>query len=126
MAAALVAASTGQALELTSLSLGDPHLDVIPRTTEDSQRIRAVTAPATDFSAPEAYETHPAGATTTRARSDDEAFSQHSANLSFEQELEFKLGNGLFKKIWVFSPSSTRASDGLGPFTTPAPASAVI
>ncbi|MDE4139888.1 MULTISPECIES: di-heme oxidoredictase family protein [Rhodobacterales] len=115
LAAALVAASTGQALELTSLSLGDPHLDVIPRTTEDSQRIRAVTAPATDFSAPEAYETHPAGATTTRARSDDEAFSQHSANLSFEQELEFKLGNGLFKKIWVFSPSSTRASDGLGP-----------
>ena len=27
----------------------------------------------------------------------------------------FKLGNGLFRKLWVSSPSSTQASDGLGP-----------
>jgi CxxC motif-containing protein (DUF1111 family) len=27
----------------------------------------------------------------------------------------FKLGNGLFRKNWVSSPSSTQASDGLGP-----------
>ena len=50
-----------------------------------------------------------------RVLPDSNAFSQFSANLSFEQELEFKVGNGLFKKLWVSSPSSTLASDGLGP-----------
>ncbi|MEL0437030.1 di-heme oxidoreductase family protein [Phycobacter sedimenti] len=102
-------------MDLGFLSLGDPHLNVIPRSEEEATRIGQITAPATAFSTPEPYEALPAGAATVRALRDDEAFSQHSANLSFEQELEFKLGNGLFKKIWVFSPSSTRASDGLGP-----------
>jgi CxxC motif-containing protein (DUF1111 family) len=35
--------------------------------------------------------------------------------LDFEGEEKFKLGNGLFRKLWVSSPSSTQASDGLGP-----------
>ena len=118
LSAALLAASFAApagALEPTDLSLGDPHLNVLPRGKEDADRIKQVTAPATNFTTAEPYELLPAGAATVRARRDDEAFSQHSANLTFEQELEFKLGNGLFKKIWVFSPSSTRASDGLGP-----------
>jgi CxxC motif-containing protein (DUF1111 family) len=118
LAAVLIVASLAApagALELSDLSLGDPHLDVITRGKEDADRIKQVTAPATDFTTAEPYEALPAGSATVRARRDDEAFSQHSANLTFEQELEFKLGNGLFKKIWVFSPSSTRASDGLGP-----------
>jgi CxxC motif-containing protein (DUF1111 family) len=114
LAAALTAAAT-PAAAVDSVPLGDPHLDIIPRTEEEAARIRAVTAPTTDFSAPEAFEERPAGAATVRARADDEAFSQHSDNITFEQELEFKLGNGLFKKLWVFSPASTRASDGLGP-----------
>ena len=29
--------------------------------------------------------------------------------------MTFKVGNGLFRKLWVSSPSSTLASDGLGP-----------
>nr|WP_251363798.1 di-heme oxidoredictase family protein [Epibacterium ulvae] len=74
-----------------------------------------VTRATGDFSKPEAFEAHPAGAATTRARTDANAFSQHSGNLSFEEELEFKLGNALFEKIWVFAPASTKASDGLGP-----------
>ncbi|WP_246149679.1 di-heme oxidoredictase family protein [Tritonibacter litoralis] len=93
----------------------DPHLNLIPRTDEDRAKIDTVTQPATTFDAPEAFEAHPAGAATTRARTDRDAFSQHSANLSFEEELEFKLGNALFEKIWVFAPASTKASDGLGP-----------
>ena len=115
LAAALAAASPVAALDLTSQYQAEPHLSPLPRTDAERARINAVAAPATDFSAPEQFEDLPAGAATVRARADDEAFSQHSANLSFEQELEFKLGNGLFKKIWVFSPSSTKASDGLGP-----------
>lgn len=102
-------------LDLSVFEFSDPHLTTLPRSPEESARIRAVTAPVVDFTAPEPFEQNPAGSATTRARTDDEAFSQHAANLSFEQELEFKLGNGLFKKIWVFSPASTLASDGLGP-----------
>ena len=50
-----------------------------------------------------------------RARTTPDAFSQPSGNIAFERELDFKVGNGLFKKLWVSSPSSTLASDGLGP-----------
>lgn len=115
LAAACAAAPPLAALDLSQFALGDPHLNVEPRRATEMARIRAATRPVQDFSAPEAFEQNPGGRATVRARTDDEAFSQHSANLSFEQELEFKLGNGLFKKIWVFSPASTRASDGLGP-----------
>lgn len=115
LAAALAAASPALAFDTSTLSLGDPHLNITPRSAQERARVTAVTAPTTDFTTPESFEENPAGAATIRARDDDEAFSQHSANLSFEQELEFKLGNGLFKKIWVFSPASTLASDGLGP-----------
>lgn len=94
---------------------GDPHLSVVPRTEDEAKRIAGVTAPATDFSEPEPFEGNPAGAATVRVLPDSNAFSQFSANLSFEQELEFKVGNGLFRKLWVSSPSSTLASDGLGP-----------
>ena len=82
---------------------------------EDRARVIAVTTPTTDFSKPEAFERMSAGAATSVARINANAFSNPSANLSFEGEQDFKLGNGLFKKVWVSSPSSTRASDGLGP-----------
>ena len=95
--------------------LSDPHLNTLPRTPEEAARIAAVTAPPTDFTKPEAFEAAPAGAATTRARKNADAFSQPSANMSFERELDFKVGNGLFRKIWVSSPASTLASDGLGP-----------
>lgn len=115
LAAAIAAATPLAALDLAAQYQAEPHLSPYPRTDAERARIEAVMAPATNFSAPEPFEDLPAGAATARARGDNEAFSQHSANLSFEQELEFKLGNGLFKKIWVFSPASTKASDGLGP-----------
>jgi len=44
-----------------------------------------------------------------------DAFSQLSANMHFAKELDFKIGNGIFRKNWVSSPSSTKSSDGLGP-----------
>jgi len=82
---------------------------------DDLARVRAVTAPATDFSHPENFETNPAGKGTTTFSANQDSFSHFLANLSFEQEEQFKLGNALFRKIWVSSPSSTQASDGLGP-----------
>lgn len=71
--------------------------------------------PATRFSAAEKYEAMSAGAATVRPRSNADAFSQSSANLTLEQEMRFKIGNGFFKRLWVSAPASTQASDGLGP-----------
>ncbi|MFC4668828.1 di-heme oxidoredictase family protein [Seohaeicola nanhaiensis] len=95
--------------------LAQPHLAPQPRTPAEAARIARVTAPATDFTRPEPFEDNPGGAATVPLRTNADAFSQPSANMSFERELDFRLGNGLFKKLWVSSPSSTLASDGLGP-----------
>lgn len=95
--------------------LGDPHLNVVPRTTEEAGRIAAVTALTNDFTAPHRFEEKSAGAATVRAMTNADAFSQPSGNISFEDQLDFRVGNGLFRKLWVSSPSSTLASDGLGP-----------
>jgi CxxC motif-containing protein (DUF1111 family) len=86
--------------------------DLSPR---DRGRVARVTAPATDFSAPEPFEAMSAGAATHAKRIASTAFSFPSANLSFEEQQRFALGNGLFEKFWVSSPASTKASDGLGP-----------
>lgn len=84
-------------------------------SAKDRARIEAVLQPATDFSKPEKYERMQGGAGTSRKRINQDSFSHPTQNLSFEEEQEFKVGNGLFKKLWVSSPSSTQASDGLGP-----------
>jgi CxxC motif-containing protein (DUF1111 family) len=96
-------------------TLDDRHLPAIPRTPEDQAKIAAVLAPPTDFTKPEPFEANPAGAATVRATATADAFSQFSANMPFEHELDFKLGNALFRKLWVAAPASTKASDGLGP-----------
>ncbi|MEC9312369.1 MAG: thiol oxidoreductase, partial [Pseudomonadota bacterium] len=98
--AALIAAplTPAGAQDLTA-----PFLTVTPRTADEAARIARVTAPTQDFSAAEKFEANPAGAATVRARTDADAFSQPSGNISFERELDFKLGNGLFKKLWVSS-----------------------
>lgn len=85
------------------------------RSEKEAARIAAVTAPATDFSKAEPYEALPGGGATSKVTPDTNAFSQFSETLTFEQELKFKIGNGLFRKTWVSAPSSTLASDGLGP-----------
>lgn len=72
-------------------------------------------APTTDFSAPEPGEDRPGGAATHDKRLDRNAFSQSSANMAFEREMNFKVGNGFFKRLWVSAPASTKAADGLGP-----------
>ncbi|MEY9198984.1 CxxC motif-containing protein (DUF1111 family) [Sinorhizobium fredii] len=82
---------------------------------QDLERVETVTRPTQDFSKAEQFEAMSAGATTTIAPIDQRVFQQFSANLPFEDEENFKLGKALFEKIWVSAPSSTQASDGLGP-----------
>ncbi|SLN32078.1 Cytochrome c [Roseivivax jejudonensis] len=114
-ALAALLAATPALPEPDSVDLSAPHLDVVPRTEAERARIADVVAPPEDFSEPEPFETNPAGAATVRARRTADAFSQPSGNIPFERELDFKVGNGLFKKLWVSAPASTLASDGLGP-----------
>ena len=84
-------------------------------SSSDLDRVRAITQPASDFSKPETFEKMQGGAATTPKVGDINALSQPSANLSFADRERFSLGNGIFRKDWVTSPSSTQASDGLGP-----------
>ena len=73
-------------------------------------------APTTDFTKLEEGEAKPGGGATSRGSTDTaNAFSLSSGNMDFKRELDFKVGNGIFRKNWVSAPSSTDASDGLGP-----------
>ncbi|MGP2490991.1 di-heme oxidoreductase family protein [Mesorhizobium sp. PUT5] len=84
-------------------------------TPKDLARVEAITRPASDFGRAEQFETMQGGAGTSKKRVNADSFSQSSANITFEEEATFKLGNAIFRKNWVSSPSSTQASDGLGP-----------
>jgi CxxC motif-containing protein (DUF1111 family) len=58
----------------------------------------------------------PGGGATVRDKPfDRDIFSQFSHGIGFEGEGRFKVGNAIFRKLWVAAPSSTQASDGLGP-----------
>ena len=67
------------------------------------------------FGTPEPGEDLPGGATTHRAAPDRRAFTHPSANLDMARRLDFRVGDALFRRIWVAAPSSTKAADGLGP-----------
>jgi CxxC motif-containing protein (DUF1111 family) len=75
----------------------------------------ALTRPAEQFTAAEDREAFQGGDATSIAPLDEKAFSHVSANLPRHLEMNFHLGNALFRKLWVAAPSSTQASDGLGP-----------
>ena len=114
MRLAPVIASFGVVLVLCGGIVAGEHVrtDVTPK---DLARVRAVTEPATDFSKAEPFEKMSGGAATSVKLVNRDAFSNFSANLTFAEEESFKLGNALFRKLWAASPSSTLASDGLGP-----------
>ncbi|MEM7073326.1 MAG: di-heme oxidoredictase family protein [Pseudomonadota bacterium] len=74
-----------------------------------------IVAPTETFAKAEKYEAMQGGATTSRKRINKDAFSHPSANLTFAQELDFRVGNAMFRRLWVTAPASTKSSDGLGP-----------
>lgn len=58
----------------------------------------------------------PGGSATSKSEGiNRNAFSHSSGNLAFAKEFDFKIGNAVFRKLWVSSPASTKSSDGLGP-----------
>ena len=112
--AALSLAATAMAQDMsTDMSQGLTERDDL--NENDLQRVRAVTQPTDDFTRPEPFEAKSGGAATSTFGVSRDSFSHFSANLTFAEDETFKLGNALFRKLWVSSPSSTLASDGLGP-----------
>lgn len=89
------------AAALLSVAVG-----VVAADDGDGGAVRAVTEPG---------EERPGGLATHRKAINRDVFSHPSANMSFEREMDFKIGNGLFRRFWVSAPSSTQAADGLGP-----------
>ncbi len=83
-------------------------------SSAEAERIARVVAPTTDFSKPEAYELRSGGATSSSNLSHD-AFSQLPANMALDRRRDFHEGDEIFRKVWIPAPSSTPASDGLGP-----------
>ncbi|WP_137129730.1 di-heme oxidoredictase family protein [Rhizobium sp. FY34] len=114
----LLSAVSGAWLLAPFVALGDASLDSPLRqdvSAKDQARVASVIRPTQDFSRAEPFEAMAGGAGTSRAAVNGNAFSQFSANITFAEQEQFKLGNALFTKLWVASPSSTQASDGLGP-----------
>ncbi|MEM8554151.1 MAG: di-heme oxidoredictase family protein [Pseudomonadota bacterium] len=95
--------------------LSDFHLSYTPRTDAERARIAAVVAPTTDFTQAERFETNPGGRSTVRPRDMSKAFSLPFPAADDPDGLDVVLGEAMFEKLWVSSPSSTLASDGLGP-----------
>ncbi|MCA0871651.1 c-type cytochrome [Seohaeicola saemankumensis] len=112
---ALTAASVATLAAAAPVPSGDPHVPAVPRDATDRQKVVDITRPAAHFTDIERFETRPGGGATVPARTDRDAFAQPSAGMDFERELDFRTGNALFQKLWVSAPSSTKASDGLGP-----------
>lgn len=57
----------------------------------------------------------PGGAVTLPNLLGSKSFSQPAPDMTLEQRMTFNLGRSIFTKLWVSSPASTTASDGLGP-----------
>ncbi len=82
----------------------------------EKDSVEGLLALTNDFSIPEPGEAFPGGEATSRnSNLNANAFSHSSGNLEFKKEFDFKIGNSVFRKIWVSSPASTKSSDGLGP-----------
>ncbi|WP_414897789.1 di-heme oxidoredictase family protein [Rhodovulum sp. YEN HP10] len=89
-----------------------PGLSALPFTAAEQARISEATALPRDFTRPQPFEALAGGAGTVAGAA---AFSSPLANLLPGEGLDFRGGQALFDRGWVSAPSSTIASDGLGP-----------
>ncbi|MGQ0672752.1 MAG: di-heme oxidoreductase family protein [Hyphomicrobium sp.] len=44
-----------------------------------------------------------------------DSFSQFSTGIGFEGQSKFRIGNSIFRRLWVAAPATTDSADGLGP-----------
>ena len=66
---------------------------------------QSLLAPTADFTKLEPGEEKPGGGATSRGSTNTtNAFSLSSGNMDFKRELNFKIGNAIFRKDWVSAP----------------------
>lgn len=70
---------------------------------------------AQDIPVPSPEEQRPGGEATQSRAVSRGVLQQFSATLPLDARMDVTLGRSIFNKLWVSSPSSTTASDGLGP-----------
>jgi CxxC motif-containing protein (DUF1111 family) len=88
----------------TSVLATDSHAKTTPVIPNESDHLNTAIFPV-----------GPHSPVSTNKRRGRRALAQPSALLDIETGLEFRVGQAIFEKLWVFAPSSTTASDGLGP-----------
>ncbi|MCV6601611.1 MAG: c-type cytochrome [Cohaesibacter sp.] len=81
----------------------------------DLAKVEAILKAPSSFEKSEVFEALSAGKATGSAQPAAKAYSQANKPMSREDRQWFQLGFSIFKKLWVSSPASTKASDGLGP-----------
>lgn len=120
----LILTSTLLSGAVDAQTLGDIHLNVVPRTAAEAVRVKTVLHPQTNFRAPQEFEAMSAGAATVRVTPDSNAFSHH-------QEISASKTNCRSKLATVCSASSGYRHrrrhwrrTGLVRCTMPAPANA--
>lgn len=84
-------------------------------TPTERVRVDAVTLAADRFDRPQPFEAMAGGGATSTAQPGPDSLSQPIPTLDASGRADFALGTALFEKLWVSAPSSTQASDGLGP-----------
>jgi len=102
----LITACSGQSTDQMQ------RMDLSP---DQAERVAHILQAPVQFDTAEAFEINSGGAGSGPGQANAEAYSHPNPLLSDEQELSFRVGNGLFRKVWVSAPASTAASDGLGP-----------
>jgi CxxC motif-containing protein (DUF1111 family) len=102
-------------MAFTVAAIVSPVAAETTRAADDADRVASVTQPTDDFSKPEIYEANPGGGASSQEPINLSVFSHPSANMEFDRQLDFRVGDGIFRKLWVSAPSSTVSSDGLGP-----------
>lgn len=108
----------GLALALTvfgSAHAADRPYEAMGHDPADAALVADLTAWPEDFSRSEAHEAHSGGAGTSFHGANRNAFSHPAQNLAPSQQMRFRVGDAIFRKLWVTAPASTTASDGLGP-----------
>lgn len=65
---------------------------------------------------PEANQRFTGGANFTSFDFSLNAFGAEGRNLTFQQSIDFAVGNAKFDQPWVVAPASVKSMDGLGPF----------
>ncbi|MDO9381644.1 MAG: di-heme oxidoredictase family protein [Hyphomicrobiaceae bacterium] len=101
---------------IVALATGVPLLAGLAITLQPEAQATSAAASPRAAAVLEPGEENPGGsATTERAATTRDAFSQFSEGIGLAGEGDFKVGNAIFRKLWVSAPSSNNASDGLGP-----------